>query len=209
MFESVYREWDLFCEDPEEYEKQTNAFSDPALAFLGKAWRAKVACVRSGQPRLCSDLGVHEADIIVGLVATDYTVDVNVMVGGACMHTISLVAGRAQLILGNNCIPTLTLPYQEVRLNLSKQGLVEFVYAYLPDDFRKTFIFGSWRTDQIYFSGGFAALVAKPGVRYARLVNYIPKWRRMVEKKIRQLDVYKEELMVCACHPHRMDQIGL
>lgn len=214
MLDAVFSEWEAFWEDPGQYEAQTRALA--AEWTLSDPYRmAQYVCgvldkVRMYRRVLGDDMVFdHQPDVLMGVATVNKPVDVEISVGGILVQTLSLTPGEPELVLTNNIIPLVALPYHAVELKMSTHCSVSAQYALLPRELRHCMAAGNWKTESMYVSHGMAALEPAKGYEFTRFPDWIPVWRRMLEEKRRQLDVYEEELIMQACRPERLWQIGI
>lgn len=214
MLSDVYAEWDAYLADPKQYETQTRALA-AEWTLSDPFWMACDVCVSSGKVRIHQEVLGNEgvikgpSDVLMGLSTVNEAVCVEVWVENSLVNTLSLNPGRPELILTNNIIPLVALVYHEIQLKMSLQCRVVAQYAALPEELRRCLAKGNWRTETMYIACGMSGLAAPPGFTFTRLPDWIPVWRRMLEMKRRQLDVYGEELVMQACRPERLWQIGI
>lgn len=213
MLDEVYAEWDAFLEDPDHYERQILQNVPPVYVSTDPFHNAYHACVACDKVKLyreaLEDRQIPKRpDLLMGLAASK-PVDVEVWVGSTRVHQLALTPVQANMILGNSVIPLAALLYHEVEFKMSRQCLVHAIYAFLPNQLRHSIIRGNWMVGSMYVAYGMACLDPFPGLLFDKLPNWIPAWIRMMERKRQQVDAYKEELMMQACRPERLWQIGI
>jgi len=164
--------WFDYQIDREMYERKQFEFSRIQFPDIELISMVSLICTQKGiqlfsRPSFAQGTRLiipREGDIVVGFVTLTGHADLRLTCGGHFLNRVVLQPGRHVLALKNNCVPILSLHYQELALCGRIPDDLQVIYGVCNSTNRLTLALNSWNVGKHCFSQGVYAGVPGVGV---------------------------------------------